>query len=108
MNIIHEISIINNKFAEKGCKLKIEKRGGKLYLRGSLPSKKDKNSFIIQRISLGVNADNLGLEEAEKKLQLVSLQLELGQFEWENYVSNNKKLRFHLVISFHQSIRYFV
>ena len=92
MNIIHEISIINNKFAEKGCKLKIEKRGGKLYLRGSLPSKKDKNSLIIQRISLGVNADNLGLEEAEKKLQLVSLQLELGQFEWENYVSNNKKL----------------
>ena len=86
MNIIHEISIINDNFATKGSKLKIEKRGSKLNLRGSLPSKKDKNTLKIQRISLGLNADTEGLEEAKKKLQLIDLQIELNQFSWENWM----------------------
>ena len=78
MNLIQEINIINNKFAAKGSKLRIEKRGEKLNIRGSLPSKEDKNSFKVQRISLGLKADISGLEEAKKKLQLINLQLELN------------------------------
>ena len=92
MNIIHEISIINAKFATKGSKLRIEKRGKKLNLRGSLPGKINKNVSKVQRISLGLNADLSGLEEAQKKLQLINLQLELNQFQWDqwNLHTNNK------------------
>ena len=90
MNIIHEINNINKKFASKGCKLKLEKRGEKLTIRGSLPCKENKGSLKIQRISLGINADRLGLEEAEKKLQLIIFQLELDQFEWKNWITENK------------------
>ena len=90
MNIIHEINTINQKFANQGCKLKIEKRGEKLNIRGSLPSKENENIKKVQRISLGLTADKLGLEEAQKKLQLINLQIELNQFEWKNWISTNK------------------
>ncbi len=104
MNIIHEISLINNEFSIKGSKLKIEKRGGKLNIRGALPSKKDKAILINQRISLGLNADILGLKEAKKTLQLIDLQLDLNQFEWRNWVSNSKKESPHLGDYFLQKI----
>ena len=92
MNVSQEINNINDKFATQGCKLRIEKRGEKLNIRGSLPSKEDKNNFKIQRISLGLKADISGLEEAKKKLQLINLQLELNQFDWINWIVNpNKK-----------------
>ena len=91
MNVIQEINKVNDKFATQGSKLRIEKRGEKLNIRGSLPSKEDKNNFKIQRISLGIKADICGLEEAEKKLQLINLQLELNQFDWINWKSNPPK-----------------
>ena len=69
MNVIQEINYVNDKFATQGSKLKIEKRGDKLNIRGSLPSKEDNNNFKIQRISLGLKADISGLEEAKKKLR---------------------------------------
>ena len=95
MNVIHEINNVNDKFATQGSKLRIEKRGEKLNIRGSLPSKEDKNNFKIQRISLGLKADISGLEEAKKKLQLINLQLELNQFDWINWIvkPNRKELK---------------
>ena len=101
MNIIDEINDINRKFLIKGSKLKIEKRGGKLNIRGSLPSKENKNIQKVQRISLGIDADTDGLEEAKKKLQLINLQLELNQFEWKNWITssikeNNKTYEFFI------------
>ena len=89
MNIIHAINDINKKFLIKGSKLKIEKRGGKLNIRGSLPSKENKNIQKVQRISLGIDADTDGLEEAKKKLQLINLQLELNQFEWRDWITSS-------------------
>ena len=91
MNLIKEINNVNDKFATNGSKLKIEKRGEKLNIRGSLPSKEDKNNFKIQRISLGLKADISGLEEAKKKLQLINLQLELNQFDWINWIGDPYK-----------------
>jgi integrase len=92
MNVIQEINNVNDKFATQGSKLRIEKRGEKLNIRGSLPSKEGKKNFKIQRISLGLKADISGLEEAKKKLQLINLQLELNQFDWINWIVNpNKK-----------------
>ena len=95
MNVIQEINNVNDKFATQGSKLRIEKRGEKLNIRGSLPSKVDKNNFKIQRISLGLKADISGLEEAKKKLQLINLQLELNQFDWINWIvkPNQKDLK---------------
>ena len=91
MNVIQKINNVNDKFATQGCKLKIEKRGEKLNIRGSLPTKEDKNNFKIQRISLGLKADISGLEEAKKKLQLINLQLELNQFDWINWTGKPYK-----------------
>ena len=91
MNVIQEINNVNDKFATQGSKLRIEKRGEKLNIRGSLPSKEDKKNFKVQRISLGIKADISGLEEAKKKLQLINLQLELNQFDWINWISIPKK-----------------
>ena len=85
MNIIHEINLINEKYTTKGSKLRLEKRGGKLNIRGRLPSKINENISKVQRISLGLNSDLPGLKEAEKKLQLLTLQLELNQFDWKNW-----------------------
>ena len=100
MNVIQEINNINDKFATQGSKLKIEKRGGKLNIRGSLPSKEDKNNFKIQRISLGLKADISGLEEAKKKLQLINLQLELNQFNWINWIVNPNKKKIRRTLKF--------
>ena len=91
MNVIQEINNVNDKFATEGSKLRIEKRGETLNIRGSLPSKNNKNDFTVQRISLGLKADFNGLEEAKKKLQLITLQLELNQFDWINWVKNSDK-----------------
>jgi len=91
MNVLREINNVNDKFATQGSKLKIEKRGGNLNIRGSLPSKEDKNHYKIQRISLGLKADIHGLEEAQKKLQLINLQLELDQFDWINWIGKYQK-----------------
>tara|TARA_Y100000589_G_C27100121_1_gene607660 strand:+ start:148 stop:1275 length:1128 start_codon:yes stop_codon:yes gene_type:complete len=76
-------------FSTNGSKLKIEKRGGKLNIRGSLPSKENQDILKIQRISLGINADERGLLEAKKKLQLINLQLELNQFDWNNWIATS-------------------
>ena len=38
MNVIQEINYINDKFATQGSKLRIEKRGEKLNIRGLLPA----------------------------------------------------------------------
>ena len=111
MNLIQEINNVNDKFATRGSKLKIEKRGERLNIRGSLPSKEDKNNFKVQRISLGLKADIPGLEEAKKKLQLINLQLELKQFEWINWISvpntRENKNNFELSTRINQFEEYF-
>ena len=107
MNVIQEINNVNDKFATQGSKLRIEKRGEKLNIRGSLPSKDDNNNFKVQRISLGLNADISGLEAAEKKLQLINLQLELNQFNWINWASKTHKKAIHNDCEFSTKINQF-
>ena len=107
MNVIQEINNFNDKFATQGSKLRIEKRGDKLNIRGSLPSKKDKHNFTVQRISLGLKADLIGLEEAKKKLQLISLQLELNQFNWINWLKNHDKKEIKDVVKFSTKLNEF-
>ena len=107
MNVIQEINNVNDKFAAQGSKLRIEKRGAKLNIRGCLPSKDDNNNFKVQRISLGLKADISGLEAAEKQLQLINLQLELNQFNWINWTSKSHKKAIHNDCEFSTKINQF-
>jgi len=52
MNVIQEINNVNDKFATQGSKLRIEKRGEKLNIRGSLPSKEGKKDLKIKEYLL--------------------------------------------------------
>ncbi len=87
MDFKRNLDQINNDLACKDIRLRLEKRGEKLNLRGPLPSKELQGVIKTQRISLGLPANTKGLIEAEKLLQLVLLQIKRNQFSWDNWSS---------------------
>lgn len=66
--------------------LSIEGRGGKLYLRGTLPPKpgSDRTSPYQQRVATGLPNNAQGIRRAEDKAKLWGAQLALGEFQWES------------------------
>ena len=91
MNLGKELYNINHALSEKGVKLRIEQRGGKLNLRGPLPCRINKGIKRIQRLSLGLPSSQEGLHEATKKLQLILLQIDHNQFEWKHWSTHRGK-----------------
>ncbi len=91
MDLNSELVKINTDLSTRGIKLRIEQRGKRLNLRGPLPSKDGTGRFISQRISLCINADLAGVKEAERKIQLVLVQLEQNQFNWNYWASHDNK-----------------
>ncbi len=87
MDLNTQLTNINKDFASKGIKLRIEKRGNKLSLRGPLPCPKAPTEIKNQRISLGLSSDHEGIFQAKKFAQLISLQLEHKQFNWDAWIS---------------------
>tara|TARA_Y100001968_G_scaffold331168_1_gene384961 strand:- start:1115 stop:2281 length:1167 start_codon:yes stop_codon:yes gene_type:complete len=85
MNLTNELNNINKSLADKGIKIRLEKRGSVINFRGPLPCKHNKDQIKIQRISLSLPASNQGLKQSEKLLQLLILQLQHNQFNWENW-----------------------
>ncbi len=85
MSFKSELLNINQKLAQKGIKLRIEKRGHRLSLRGPLPCQDNPNETKDQRISLGLEPNETGLEQAAKTLNFLYLQIEHNQFNWENW-----------------------
>ena len=77
---------INQDLESKGIKLRIEKRGKVLNIRGSLPDKNSHDLSKVQRISLKLPYDINGLEEARKAIELVDFQLKKNQFCWSNWI----------------------
>lgn len=77
---------INQNLVSKGIKLRIERRGGKLNIRGPLPDKKSPNKFKVQRISLRLSSDSNGLNEARKIVELIIFQLDKDQFSWSHWI----------------------
>ena len=68
----------------EGSGVRLEQRGGKLYLRATLPNKRgDRRSQ--QRISLGVNAIVSGLEYAEAKAWELASQKSRNAFSWSEW-----------------------
>ena len=89
MDFANEISYINTGLASKGIKLRLEKRGGVINVRGPLPSKETRDILKIQRISLKLPANLEGLRESEKLIELLLLQLRHDQFHWEDWKKEN-------------------
>jgi integrase len=75
----------NVRLAAIGIALRIERRGGRLGLRGPLPCRRGGDTRPVQRISLGLPATAVGLEEARQQLREVLRQLEQQRFQWQRW-----------------------
>ena len=87
MELPSQLITANEELAAQGSRLRIEQRGQKLGLRGTLPCRDDRARQSVQRISLGLNADPKGFEEASQTARMVQRQLERGTFKWEDWRS---------------------
>ena len=87
MELPSQLIAANEELAAQGSRLRIEQRGQKLGLRGTLPCRDDRARQSVQRISLGLNADPKGFEEASQTARMVQRQLERGTFKWEDWRS---------------------
>jgi integrase len=72
----------NQRLALAGLSLRIERRGGRLGLRGSLPCRLGHDRQRVQRLSLALPATAEGVAEALERLRDAQRQLELGTFDW--------------------------
>jgi len=75
----------NQLAAAAGIRLRLERRGDRLGLRGPLPCRRGSDQRPIQRLSLGCNADPAGLRQAQQLMLLVHQQLEQGRFDWQQW-----------------------
>jgi integrase len=71
----------NAVLAEEGIGLRLERRGGRIGLRGSLPDPAAPGGRRVQRISLGLPASEEGVDEASRQLRAVWAELEQGRFD---------------------------
>ncbi|WP_375494411.1 site-specific integrase [uncultured Nostoc sp.] len=92
-NIEHRIKEANGRLRNYG--INIEKIGGRLYLRATLPPKPQslKDDWHQQKINITVaNLD--GVKLAEKEGKLIRLRLDTKTFDWNDYLKselpNNK------------------
>jgi hypothetical protein len=79
------ILIQNDSTKFKRMKIKLERRGNKIGLRGFLPSKTVKNGYAFQRISFAQPSTPKGFASARFLAQLVIEDLETGNFVWEKW-----------------------
>ncbi|BAZ02266.1 integrase family protein [Tolypothrix tenuis PCC 7101] len=87
MSIEQRIKEANGRLQANSYKLKIEKIGNKLILRGILPPKPNSGKYIYhqQRISIA-SANFEGVRLAEKKAKKISIQLDNKEFDWADYL----------------------
>ncbi len=75
----------NGGLAMAGVGLRIERRGERLGLRGPLPRRQGSTGSAVQRISLGLPANEAGLAEAARQLRQVLAELQRQQFDWQRW-----------------------
>ena len=76
----------NALLAASGVALRLERRGGRLGLRGPLPCRHGGPGQPVQRLSLGLAADGAGLEQARLSLRRVLQQLHQQSFDWSHWL----------------------
>jgi integrase len=86
MMLEQRIKEANGRLKNSYCGLKIEKIGGRLYLRGTLPPKSPSgsNKPYRQRIS-AANANQEGIKIAERLAKRISVQIDAKTFDWADY-----------------------
>ncbi|MEM8503628.1 MAG: site-specific integrase [Cyanobacteria bacterium P01_D01_bin.1] len=79
---------VNQRFKAAQLGLKIERRGDKLSLRGTLPPRPDSPKLrpYQQRIPLGLPANKTGLKQTEKTAKVIAAQLIENTFSWQDYL----------------------
>ncbi len=92
MEFQERLLTVNQELLLNGTKFRIEQRGCRLNLRGPLPSRDSSNKFNTQRISLGITANQEGLKEAQKILELVLFQIKHNQFNWKHWTKSEKRI----------------
>ena len=75
----------NALLATSGVALRLERRGGRLGLRGPLPCRRGGPGQPVQRLSLGLAADAAGFEQARASLRRVLQQLHQQAFDWAHW-----------------------
>ncbi|MBC1260846.1 site-specific integrase [Synechococcus sp. BSF8S] len=74
----------NDRLAASGLALRLERRGGRLALRGPLPCPRG-GPQRVQRLSLGLEATSSGLIQARRELKRVSQALRQKRFDWSDW-----------------------
>ncbi|MCP9849318.1 site-specific integrase [Cyanobium sp. Morenito 9A2] len=77
----------NALLAAGGLSLRLELRGQRLGLRGPLPCRRGSGRHPVQRISLGLPADESGLRQAQQQLRKLVQQLQQQRFHWADWGS---------------------
>ncbi|WP_087069174.1 site-specific integrase [Cyanobium sp. NIES-981] len=75
----------NARLAVAGLNLRLERRGGRIGLRGPLPCRAGGGRWRVQRLSLALPATADGVAEALRCLREVQRQLELEAFTWSSW-----------------------
>ncbi len=86
LNIDDEIRKANQELGR--CRIKIIRRGGRLWLRGTLPVKPGSSGTkpYQQKFSAKASATMAGVKQALKLAKLISSQLDLDKFNWEDWI----------------------
>ena len=87
-SIDNSLNAVNRRFKAAKLGLKIERRGEKLSLRGTLPPRPDSHKLkpYQQRIPLGLPANKTGLKQIEKTAKVIAAQLIENTFSWQDYL----------------------
>ncbi|MEL7512791.1 MAG: site-specific integrase, partial [Cyanobacteria bacterium J06554_3] len=82
------LTAVNTRFKAAKLGLKIERRGDKLSLRGTLPPRPNSPRLKAyqQRIPLGLPANKAGLKQIEKTAKVIAAQLIENTFDWQDYL----------------------
>ncbi len=86
--IDEQIQRVNQRMKLAQMGLCIERRGGSLCLRGTLPPRPNSayDRPHQQRLSLHLPATTTGLKQAERQMKIIAAELLKGSFDWGNYL----------------------
>jgi hypothetical protein len=83
-----QIVALNQRLKAARLGLRLEQRGDKLALRGTLPPRPDSDRLRPhqQRIPLGIPATKAGLKQAEREAKVIAAKLIEKAFDWQTYL----------------------
>lgn len=89
MDIDGRINQANGRLKSAWIKVAVERRGGTLSLRATLPAKKLGQKAYRQKIALGVKATPAGLQFAERRARELANDLDAGRFSWADWLDQD-------------------